>query len=286
MARLIRRSGADAVPVFFAGHNGPLFQCLGLLHPLLRTALLPREALNKSGKIIQVKVGQVIDRQKLLGLSDDDAVMDYLRLRTYMLRENFPRREKRVFRLALPRPRKKAAVEEVIGAPDIRAMIQEIDSLPASQALLDSGGMTVYYARAGQIPNLLQEIGRLREITFRQVKEGTGKAIDLDQFDGHYHHLFLWNQERRELVGAYRLGGTDRILPTMGSKGLYTATLFDYRSGFFKRNQSGPGAWPVICENGISEELLGAAAPVERDRAVCGPQSSVPAVIRAGFHQQ
>ena len=113
-------------------------------------------------------------------------------------------------------------------------MIQEIDSLPASQALLDSGGMRVYYARARQIPNLLREIGRLREITFRQVKEGTGKAIDLDQFDGHYLHLFLWNQERRELVGAYRLGGTDQILPTMGSKGLYTATLFDYRTDFLR----------------------------------------------------
>ena len=82
VARLIRRSGADAVPVFFSGHNGPLFQCLGLLHPLVRTALLPRQALNKSGKTIQVKAGQVIGRQKLLGLSDDDAVMDYLRLRT------------------------------------------------------------------------------------------------------------------------------------------------------------------------------------------------------------
>lgn len=234
VARLIRRSGAEAVPVFFAGRNGPLFQCLGLLHPLMRTALLPREALNKDGKIIQVKVGQVIDRKKLQSLSSDDEVMDYLRLRTYMLRENFRSRGKSVFRLSLPRPQKKATVEEVTGALDIRAMIEEIDSLPASQALLDSGGMTVFYARAGQIPNLLQEIGRLREITFRQVKEGTGKAIDLDQFDGHYHHLFLWNQERRELVGAYRLGGTDRILPTMGSKGLYTATLFDYRTDFLR----------------------------------------------------
>ncbi len=113
--------------------------------------------------------------------SSDDEVMDYLRLRTYMLRENFPRSRKKVFRLSLPRPQKKATVEEIIGAPDIRAMIKEVDSLPASQALLDSGGMIVYYARADQIPNLLQEIGRLREITFRQVKEGTGKAIDLDQ---------------------------------------------------------------------------------------------------------
>ena len=92
VARLIRRSGAEAVPVFFAGHNGPFFQCLGLLHPLLRTALLPREALNKNGRTIQVKVGQVIGRKKLQSLGGDDEVMDYLRLRTYILRGNFGRR--------------------------------------------------------------------------------------------------------------------------------------------------------------------------------------------------
>jgi putative hemolysin len=222
------------VPVFFAGHNGPFFQCLGLLHPLLRTALLPREALNKNGRTIQVKVGQVIGRKKLQSLGGDDAVMDYLRLRTYILRGNFGRRQNSIFRIPRVRTQKKSVPEDIIGAPDVMAMIKEIDNLPASQALIESGSMKVYYGKADQIPNLLQEIGRLREITFRQVKEGTGKAIDLDRFDGHYLHLFLWNQDRQELVGAYRLGGTDRILRTLGSKGLYTATLFDYRTDFLR----------------------------------------------------
>ncbi len=233
VARLILRSGADAVPVFFAGYNSPLFQCLGLIHPLLRTALLPREALNKNGKTIQVKVGQMIDREKLQSFGSDDEVMDYLRLRTYMLQGNFPSPEKNP-RLPLPSKNKKFVMEDIIGTPDLKAMMREVDGLPPSQVLTENGKMIVYYARTDQIPNLLQELGRLREKTFREVKEGTGKAIDLDRFDAHYLHLFLWNKETSELVGAYRLGCTDRILRTLGSKGLYTATLFDYRVEFLR----------------------------------------------------
>jgi putative hemolysin len=233
VARLILKSGADAVPIFFAGQNSPLFQCLGLIHPLLRTALLPREVLNKRGKTIQVKVGQAIEGEKLQSLGSDDEVMDYLRLRTYMLRGNFPSPGKNP-RLPLPAKNKKFFPEDIIGAPDLKAMIKEVEGLPNSQVLAYSGNMMVYYAPAEQIPNLLQEIGRLREKTFREVKEGTGKAIDLDRFDAHYLHLFLWNKETSELVGAYRLGCTDRILRTLGSKGLYTATLFDYRGEFLR----------------------------------------------------
>ena len=96
-------------------------------------------------------------------------------------------------------------------------MVKEVNNLPASQTLVQSGSQVVYYGYADQIPNLLQEIGRLREITFRQVQEGTGKAIDLDRFDAHYLHLFLWNQDTREVVGAYRLGRTDKIMTNAGN---------------------------------------------------------------------
>ena len=76
-----------------------------------------------------------------------------------------------------------------------------------------------------QIPNALREIGRLREITFRQAGEGTGRSIDLDRFDRDYQHLFLWNTDSNEIAGAYRLAGTD-VIPD-----LYTSTLFRFREG-------------------------------------------------------
>jgi putative hemolysin len=98
--------------------------------------------------------------------------------------------------------------------------------------------MAVYYARSRQIPSLLREIGRLREISFREVGEGSGKARDLDRFDEYYLHLFVWDHDQQRLVGAYRLGRTDSILRRHGIEGLYTSTLF--RFGADLLGQVGP----------------------------------------------
>jgi hypothetical protein len=106
--------------------------------------------------------------------------------------------------------------------------------LEADVALLapvcESGGLQAYLAEAPQIPHVLQEIGRLREITFRAVGEGTGRALDLDRFDRHYLHLFLWNPEKREVAGGYRLCST-----AGGPHSLYTSTLFDYGDAMLDR---------------------------------------------------
>jgi putative hemolysin len=93
----------------------------------------------------------------------------------------------------------------------------------------------VYLAPAAQIPNLLNEIGRLREVTFRATGEGTGRSLDLDRFDLYYQHLFLWNKSNRELAGAYRLACADEVINQYGLNGLYTATLFRYRAGLLEK---------------------------------------------------
>jgi putative hemolysin len=139
----------------------------------------------------------------------------------------------------------------------------------------------VYCAEAGAIPHLLDEIGRLREITFRAVGEGTGHARDLDSFDDHYEHLFIWNRKREEVVGAYRVGRVDEIRRRAGTRGLYTASLFRYRSPFFQllgptlelgrsfvRPEAQRSFAPLLLLwKGIGEYLRGI-------RAICG--SSVP----------
>jgi hypothetical protein len=107
--------------------------------------------------------------------------------------------------------------------------------LPVEQRLSQSGAQSVWQATAEQIPHVLLEIGRLRELSFRAANEGTGKSVDLDRFDDHYLHLFIWNAEDSEIVGAYRLGATDRILERQGRQGLYSSTLFDSRMEFFRR---------------------------------------------------
>ena len=104
----------------------------------------------------------------------------------------------------------------------------EVEALPAEQRLVASGHFLVQYARAEQIPWCLQEIGRLREITFRAAGEGTGKASDVDLFDAYYLHLFAWDAQAEAIVGAYRMGLTDEILVRYGKRGLYTQSLFRY----------------------------------------------------------
>jgi putative hemolysin len=112
-----------------------------------------------------------------------------------------------------------------------RATLQaEIDALPPDQRLVDRGRFHVYCARAGQIPRALQEIGRLRELTFRAVGEGTGRCADIDLFDAFYLHLFVWDAHAASIVGAYRLGLVDEILARHGKRGLYTHSLFKYRT--------------------------------------------------------
>ncbi len=126
--------------------------------------------------------------------------------------------------------------EEPVAAPaSPESLALEVARIPRDQVLVESGEFVVFVTEAEPIPHLLYEIGRLREETFRSVGEGTGKALDLDEFDAHYHHLILWNRARGEVAGAYRCGATDRILPRFGPDGLYTSSLFTYRMELLAR---------------------------------------------------
>jgi putative hemolysin len=124
---------------------------------------------------------------------------------------------------------------EIVAPVDPALLQRDVDALPADSRLLSSGAFDVYCAAAPAIPHLLEEIGRLRELTFRAVGEGTGRRIDLDAFDGHYWHLFVWNRTRREVVGGYRLGPTDTVVAGHGLSGLYTTTLFRYDQRMLER---------------------------------------------------
>ncbi len=228
VAGIIRHTHAAVLPVFFPGQNSLSFQLLGLLHPRLRTALLPRELINKSDHRIKPLVGKSIAWQRLKKYRNDKALIDYLRLRTYFL-ENRAVDLRKSNPLRVTEKTASDAPVPIIPSLDSAVLQDELLQLPADQQLVASGSYTVYIANAEQIPNILQEIGRLRELTFREVHEGTGKSIDLDRFDEHYLHLFLWNHKQSELVGAYRLGLTDAILEQYGPRGLYTNQLFRFK---------------------------------------------------------
>jgi putative hemolysin len=228
IARVLRRTRATVLPVYFPGANGALFQLAGLLHPSLRTALLPHALLDRRHTRIEVRIGRPIAWSRLAHIESDEQLIEHLRRRTYILRHRVA-----VKRSTTTRPPKPQA--RIAPPCPAQTLAREVAALPADALLVSSGELDVMIAPAERIPNLLQEIGRLREITFRAVGEGSGKTVDLDAHDSYYLHLFLWNREAKELAGAYRLGVVEPILRRHGIAGLYTSTLFRYKAEFFQR---------------------------------------------------
>jgi putative hemolysin len=231
--RLIRRTGATALPVFLCGHNGVGFQLLGMIHPKLRTAFLLQEFLNKEGKRVEVRVGSPVQPDTLNALTDDREAIEYLRWRTYLL----ARRSKAETSWPMVLRSKLASkIQEPVAAPvPQQALAEEIAKLPPDRCLAENSEFAVYLGMAPEIPQLLLEVGRLREITFRRAGEGTGKTRDLDSFDDYYWHVLLWHKRKQELVGAYRAGNTKDILAERGVTGLYTSTLFRYDARLFEK---------------------------------------------------
>jgi putative hemolysin len=233
VARLVGIAARRGIPItvlptYIDGANGAVFQAAGLAHPSLRTALLGRELLNKRGRRVEVRIGSPVAAAKLLAIPSAREQVDYLRWRTYLL----ARRESFKPQTSWPLFRKVEGSGELIADPvSPDTLAQEIDALSPLSRLGHSGDLNVYLAAAHEIPQTLVEIGRLREVTFRAVGEGTGKPLDLDRFDRHYLHLFVWNAKRREIAGAYRLAPTDAARQL----GLYTETLFHYREEFLSR---------------------------------------------------
>jgi putative hemolysin len=223
IARLIRMTQAHTIPVFFHGGNSAAFQIAGIIHPSFRTALLPRELLNKKGMNVRVAIGRPVSAEHLSQFATDQEAIGYLRQRTQLLRARSTTKPFR-FNIGLIHAR-------VAGPVEPRALRDEMERLPGSNVLLEAGPYRVCVASAAEIPDTLREIGRLREIAFRKAGEGTGRSLDLDRFDKHYLHLWVSNRETSDVCGAYRLAGTD-ALPQ--SPGLYTSTLFHFRPGLLE----------------------------------------------------
>lgn len=120
------------------------------------------------------------------------------------------------------------AQKKIPAAAATEVLLAEINDLGPRALIAKQGNLDVYLANADAIPEIMLEIGRLREITFRAVGEGTGKERDLDRFDEYYLHLFLWDRDQNQIAGAYRIGRTDHILAEFGFDGLYSSQLCEF----------------------------------------------------------
>jgi len=217
-ARLALRVQARVLPVWFEGGNRGMFHAAGLVHPRLRTALLPSEFLARCGQHIEMRIGRAIETKALT--LDAQELTRLARGRCEFLRTQ-------------PAPvaamRRLGPVDPQRSAPE--AIERELAALPEDRLLVSDGGYEVYAAQSPQIPLAMHEIGRLREIAFRSVGEGSGKASDTDRFDASYTQIIVWNPSHREIVGGYRAGVVREVTRGAGVDGLYTSTLFRYSPG-------------------------------------------------------
>jgi putative hemolysin len=230
VGKLIARAKLPVVPIYFHGNNGVLFNILSFIHPTLRTAKLPSEFLNKQGLKIKVRIGRPINIEEISYKNNTNKLLDFLRARTYALGTSLEEEKKLFNPINLFKIKK--TPKEIISETPREAIVEEIAQLESFKVWTEKN-YEVYISPTANIPNILREIGRLREITFREIGEGTNKKIDLDNYDIYYHHLFIWDKELENIVGAYRIGKGDQILDTMGRRGFYLSELFKIKEPFY-----------------------------------------------------
>jgi len=222
--KLIKKANVPIIPIYFHAKNSRLFYFLSKFSDTLRTAKLPSEVIQQRGRVIKVRIGKPIsvkDQDTFKALPD---FYKFIRRKTYMLANPF---EKSNRLITSPKIKIKKATKKISSQRNSDLFLAEVDALRETNSrLLKSKNYEVFFASDKDIPNLIHEIGRLREITFRAIGEGTNKEVDLDKFDNYYHHLLLWDTVAEKLVGAYRMGLGKEIYKKYGIKGFYVQSLF------------------------------------------------------------
>ncbi|MCB0448995.1 MAG: lysophospholipid acyltransferase family protein [Confluentibacter sp.] len=232
--KLIKKAEVPIVPIYFHAKNSRLFYKLSKISDTFRTAKLPSELLTQKRRTIKVRIGRPISVEDQKEYTALDEFSEFIRRKTYMLSNAFEDKPKILDNiqstLKTPKPPK-----NIVTPVATELMTKEIEALRKDDSrLLQSKNYEVFLAQASKIPHVLREIGRLREITFREVGEGTNEAIDLDDFDNYYHHMFLWDNENNLIAGAYRMGLGSKIFERYGINGFYLQDLFRFEPELYK----------------------------------------------------
>jgi putative hemolysin len=224
-ARLAMRRKVPVLPIHIAARNSAMFYGLSMLAKPLSTAMLPREAVTVGSRRIGFSIGALVGADELAQRSGGSPEQAAKLMRRHVYRVG--RHRGLIFGgqapLAHPEPVDQVAAE-----------------LMQSEKLADLGdGKQVWLFKGALDSPVMREIGRLRELTFRKVGEGTGTRRDLDAYDPHYEHLVLWDAKTLRIVGSYRFGHGGRLLAERGMAGLYTASLFHYSPALESRLAQG-----------------------------------------------
>ena len=219
--KFIKLLKVPVVPVHFQGNNSRLFYLMANIHPSLKKMKLPTEILHRHKKPVKIRIGNSISVAEQDNYSDIYQYGRYLRAKTYLLSSKLE--VKKFFNYSLKRQQRVELIADPVPQDKI---IQELQNLGSESLLFRMKNYAVYCVPSNQIPYILLEIGRLREVTFRQVGEGTNRSIDLDEFDLYYNQMFVWDTETQMIVGAYRIGKGAEIIRKFGVRGFYIHSLF------------------------------------------------------------
>lgn len=234
--KLIKKSKVPVIPMYFHAKNSRLFYQMAKLHPDLQTLLLPSEMMNKREKPIRVRIGKPVSVKVMEDYDSIEELGEFLQKKIYMLKSYYDKRKSLTERLNIPNlklnfPLTKEAnvVQNIIDETPKEDIVKEIEALhKADKMLFRNGNYQIFFAQYGEIPSIMREIGRQRELTFRKIGEGSNLPFDLDEYDEHYHHLFLWDSAAQKLVGAYRMALGSEVMKKYGIDGFYTSSLFEF----------------------------------------------------------
>lgn len=240
--KIIQKANVPVVPIYFHTKNSKLFYWLAKINPVLRTLKLPSELLTQRKKVIKIRIGKPISVNEQNEHKESlEQYTDFLRKKTYILSKSFNEQDEKKLlgsiNLDMLTKTVEAKPKQIARAANQDKILEEIAKLRenlAENRFLQSKSYEVFFVQAEKIPNILHEIGRLREITFREIGEGTNESIDLDKFDRYYYHMFLWDEDQQRVAGAYRMGLGSEIFDKYGIDGFYMQELFKFEPELHK----------------------------------------------------
>lgn len=234
--KLIKMAKVPVVPMYFHAKNSRIFYQLAKIHPDLQTLMLPTEMMRDREKPIRIRIGKHVSVKMLQDHDTVEEMGEFLQKKIYMLKSYYEKRRSIADQLKLPNlklnfplTKEENVVQNIIDETPQEDLIKDIDSLyKKDKMLFRNGSYEVFFAAYSEIPSIMREIGRQRELTFRKIGEGSNLPFDLDKYDEYYHHLFLWDNKAQKLAGAYRMALGSEVMKNHGIDGFYTSSLFEF----------------------------------------------------------
>lgn len=221
--KMAERAKAPILPIHISGRNSITFYITSTLLKSFSTIMLVGEMFYQRRKQVRIRIGSIIpyETYRSIAIRRKDKIQLF---------------KKHVYRIGTEKS-PLFATDDSIARPESKGDL--VQSVSSGEKLGNTpDGKTIYLFEPDELSPLMREIGRLREITFRAVGEGTGKRRDLDHFDMYYQHLILWDKEDLEIAGAYRFVDAGKVVADKGPSGLYSGSLFklDQNRCYFLEN--------------------------------------------------